>query len=416
MDEQKYKIVGFLFLDRRPPAFVLPIFSVSAFPERGLFVQVIDPATSLITSFKPLKSSGSLDGLAKKIYEVSVGSGQQYGIVVSTEQEFFGDYCSCVDFFLELSNDNEFSDAFGIQVFSFLENNEAKQASRLSFSKALKKNNESQKSQNFLESSVLMTGWEMVEETLSDKGNINQLKSIFEYNFIIDDTNAISAIVPDGEGFLSKDEMSIILADLQDEFGPILTNDNFRIDNRKIVDEKPEAFEDEEYIYNRFKGFMGQLGRQEERIAFLIACILGMPHYANVFLKKSDRAQSGRMASKLLLQGLTKKNVNTENFYDQLSFVIYKIRQEWATGERDLLFLFMQKWISEDEGEMLKLRDMKQAYYYPYFDLKKNSRMAIFLSTKQIKVQDLFDKDFAGSLHKFVRYNREFDNLYFRGT
>ncbi len=294
MDKQKYKIVGFLFLDRRSPAFVLPIFSSSGFPEQGYFVQVVDPVTQLIVDFEPLKNIGSLDGLAKNIYEVNIGANQQYGVVISKEHQFFGDYCSCQNFFLNLSTETNFSDAFGIQVFSFLGDNQAKQASRLLFSKALQENNESQKFQHFLASSVLMTGWEKIEEVLFKQENLYQRKSIFEYDFIIDEANAISAIVPDGDSLLSDKEISIIVADLQDEFGPIITNDNFTLDKNVVVNEKNETVENREFIYNRFKGFIGQLGRQEERIAFLIACILGMPHLADEFLKRTDRAQSVR--------------------------------------------------------------------------------------------------------------------------
>ncbi len=137
-----------------------------------------------------------------------------------------------------------------------------------------------------------------------------------------------------------------------------------------------------------------------------------MPHLADEFLKRTDRAQSGRMASRILLQGLTKKNINTENFHDQLSFAILKIRREWLTGERDLFFLFIQKWISQDDRELLKF-DSKLSYHYPYFDLSRNTKMKEFLKTKRINVRDLFDKD-SPKLSEFFRYNREFDNLFFQ--
>jgi len=218
---------------------------------------------------------------------------------------------------------------------------------------------------------------------------------------------------------INKIDLKDLLDQLNEEF---LEYENYRkslLLNSSIEDQveledlvEAELENEDKDIKIRFLKLLDLIGRQEERLAFSIVMLLYSPTYCQYLKYHIDRAQSGRMGFKKIINIFEGFKLSGK-YPEQLAFhTIDEILIHWRTGSPHLFQIYLLKWTKEFPEIRRKLHQIQYAGYYilrqsgSKKELKKSDNYFI-------SIPELFEIDYFKAYEKLEEFEEVFDEIFF---
>ena len=421
MGNDIYRPIGYVYVDKKTPAFIMPVFIKYMEPHKGFYVQLIDYEKDTIISFKKFNGCGGLDGEISRLDDYCVGKTPLYGIVISEEEEFFSNRLECIEYLRNTTNFDKLPPGFRLQLSSFIGDKSNIESDRTRYSEVLLSDNNRDAFDGFLLSSVSMTGWEKLRVSIGSVRTNDPIFNLDEipllFNFFIDANNVIT--LKDSINIENLQEVDIeeILKELNAEYESLLSKRSL---SAKVfadgINSDVEEFDDDYNEFDlRYKTLVNDFSRQEERLAFTLACIAYAPYNAKIFVNRNDRAQTGRMGLKFIRKHFIEYKPSQQDLYLRLSEVVRIIMKLWRTGEKDLFFLYLQKWFWNHSK---RKKILEPAFYigefclYPYGDIQShNLRAKEFLDSNKFRIKHALEKPLNETIKEFRTFNAHFERV-----